>query len=106
MKVSAKREQALRKALLALLPYAPYEDFTSMLEAAKVPNFRALPPTAAAWLAAIAYVRHRHSDYDELLGEGYERDAARFFVIRQINAKLTEWRATRLLTADSDKFEA
>jgi hypothetical protein len=31
------------------------------------------------------------------LNEGYERDAARHFVLANINAKLTEWRATRLI---------
>ena len=61
---------------------------------------RDLPPSIAVWLATIAHVRHEHSDYDRLLAEGYDRDSARFFVVDQINAWLTKWRATRLLDAD------
>jgi hypothetical protein len=59
------------RALTALLPLAPYAD--------------------------IAHVRHAHTDYDRLLAEGYDRDAARFFVIDQINETLTRWRATRMM---------
>jgi hypothetical protein len=60
----------------------------------------ALPPSVAAWLAAVAHIRHAHTDYEKLLAEGYDRDAARFFVIDEINAVLTRWRAMRLLDAD------
>ena len=45
-------------------------------------------------------MRHVHTDYDALLADGYDRDAARFFVVDRINEVLTGWRATRLLDPD------
>lgn len=61
-----------------------------------------LPASVAVWLAAVTYVRHEHTAYDALLAEGYDRDAARFFVVDEINEVLTRWRATRLLEADDE----
>ena len=72
-------------------------------EAASAPHLRGLPVSTAAWLAAVAHVRHQWTDYHQLLDDGYDRDSARFFVINQTNAKLTEWRATRLLDPDGDE---
>ena len=63
---------------------------------------RTLPPGIAAWLATVAHIRHQHTDYDQLLAEGYDRDAARFFVVDAINRVLTRWRATRLLEPDDE----
>ena len=63
---------------------------------------KALPPTIAVWLATIAHVRHEHTAYENLLAEGYDRDAARFFVVGEINETLTTWRATRLLDPDDE----
>lgn len=94
------RQRALAKALTALLPMAPYADIEAIRQAAGARDMRELPPSIAVWLAAIAHVRHAHTDYDRLLDEGYDRDAARFFVIDAINATLTRWRATRLLDAE------
>lgn len=62
-----------------------------------------MPPAIAVWLAAIAHIRHEHTDYEKLLGEGYDRDSARFFVVDQTNEVLTRWRATRLLDPDEDE---
>ena len=53
----------------------------------------------------MTHVRHEHSDYDALLDEGYDRDSARHFVVDQMNAVLTTWRATRLVEADEDEGE-
>jgi hypothetical protein len=61
-----------------------------------------MPPQIAVWLAAIAHIRHEHTDYEKLLEEGYDRDSARFFVVEQTNDVLTRWRATRLLDPDAD----
>jgi hypothetical protein len=36
------------------------------------------------------------------MAEGYDRDSARFFVVDDINAVLTSWRATRLLDPDDE----
>lgn len=96
------RRRALAKALTALLPMAPYSDMERIRAEAGAVHMKALPPSIAVWLATVAYVRHEHTDYEKLLAEGYDRDSARFFVIGQINAVLTRWRATRLLDADDE----
>jgi hypothetical protein len=97
------RQRAIGKALSALLPMAPYADTEPIRAAALAAKFKTLPPTIAVWLATIAHVRHEHTAYDRLLAEGYDREAARFFVIDEINAVLTRWRATRLLDPDDDE---
>lgn len=97
------RQRAVSKALSALLPMAPYADTEPIREAALSARFKMLPPTIAVWLATIAHVRHEHTAYDRLLSEGYDREAARFFVVDEINAVLTRWRATRLLEPDDEE---
>jgi hypothetical protein len=97
MKASTGRQRAVGKALTALLPLAPYSDIERIRELALAAKMKTLPPSVAAWLAVVAHVRHEHSAYDTLLAEGYDRDAARFFVVDEINEVLTRWRATRLL---------
>jgi hypothetical protein len=96
------RRRAVAKALTALLPMAPYADMERIRADACAIHMKALPPSIAVWLATVAHVRHAHTDYEKLLAEGYDRDAARFFVIDEINAVLTRWRATRLLGADDE----
>lgn len=103
MKVATARRRAVDKALTALLPQAPYSDTERIRALANDRKLRTLPPSVAVWLATVAHVRHVHSDYDALLSEGYDRDAARFFVVEQINDVLTRWRATRLLDPDEDE---
>lgn len=97
---NTNRQRAIAKALTALLPMAPYADIEKIREMASARDRRDLPASIAVWIAAITYVRHEHSSYDELLADGYDRDAARFFVVDEINETLTHWRATRLLDAD------
>ena len=97
------RQRAIGKALSTLLPMAPYAATEPIREAASSAKFKTLPPTIAIWLATIAHVRHEHTAYDRLLAEGYDRDAARFFVVDEINAVLTRWRATRLLEPDGEE---
>ena len=63
---------------------------------------RALDAGRAVWLAAVTHIRHARTDYDSLLAEGYDRDAARFFVIEDINTVLRRWQARRLLSADDE----
>ncbi|MGO8955708.1 MAG: DUF2293 domain-containing protein [Rhodomicrobium sp.] len=52
----------------------------------------------AAWLSMVAFVRHALTEYDELLEEGYDQEAARHFVAPEIQAVLTEWGVLRPLT--------
>jgi len=99
-----KRQRDIAKALTALLPLAPYIDAEKIRADAYAPHMKTLPPSIAVWLATIAHIRHVHSEYEKLLGEGYDRDSARFFVIGEINDVLARWRATRLLDADDDEI--
>jgi hypothetical protein len=96
------RQRALDKALTLLVPGAPFEHMESIRRAASARHLRHLPPSVSAWLAIIAHVRHRLTDYDQLLVEGYDRQSARHFTAGNINAVLTEWRATRLLDRDTE----
>ena len=43
-------------------------------------------------LAVIAYVRHRHTNYDELLMSGYERGEARSAVRDRVDEIRDRWR--------------
>ena len=102
-----RRQRALRRALRDLVPLAPLADAEPIyLEALSGAHLRGLPPSIALWLAAIAHIRHRHTDYDQLLAEGYDRDAARFFVLDATNAVLTQWGATRQLAPEDDDLAA
>ncbi|WP_173932065.1 DUF2293 domain-containing protein [Chelativorans sp. Marseille-P2723] len=103
MKVSTQRRRAVNKALTTLLPQAPYADIQRIQTLANDRKLRTLPASVAVWIATVSHVRHEHSDYDELLAEGYDRDAARYFVVDQINAVLTRWRATRLLDPEEEE---
>jgi len=97
------RQRAIAKALTVLLPMAPYSDTEVIRAEAMKPHLKTLPPSVAVWLATVAHVRHTHTEYDRLIDEeGYDRESARFFVIDEINAVLTRWRATRLLEADDE----
>ena len=102
MIATTKRRKAISEALTLLLPGAPYSDIEAIRAEAGSKHMRELPPSIAVWLATVAHVRHQHTDYDQLLAEGYDRDAARFFVIERTNEVLTTWRATRLLDPDDD----
>lgn len=103
MTASTARQRAVGKALAVLVPYAPLADTQKIREGANARNLRDLPPSVAVWLATVAHVRHVHTEYDALLEEGYDRDAARFFVVDAINRVLTSWRATRLLEPDGEE---
>jgi hypothetical protein len=105
VKPSTGRQKALAKALTALIPLAPFSDAEAIRDLAGQRKLRDLPPSIALWIATITHVRHEHSDYDALLDEGYDRDSARHFVVDQMNAVLTNWRATRLVEADEDEGE-
>ena len=54
-------------------------------------------PETAAWLSLVAYVRHTFTDYDQLLGEGYDADSARHFVATRMNEILQAWGVRRRL---------
>ena len=107
MALSTKRQKDIAKSLTLLVPGAMFIDAEPIRERAAKRRYKALPASTSVWLAIVTHIRHVHTDYDALLEEGYERDAARHFVLDAINQKLTQWRATRFLdeTDDSDDEE-
>lgn len=96
------RQRAIGKALTALLPMAPYADMERIRDLALQAKLRDLPPSIAVWLAAVSHIRHVHTEYEALLDEGYDREAARHFTLDEINRHLSAWRATRYLEEDED----
>ncbi len=97
------RNQALRKALRALAPLIPYADSEPVLERAARLMRADLSVGAALWLALVAHVRHRHTDYDALLAEGYDRDAARHFVVDETEAMLKQWGCKKRIDTEADE---
>lgn len=95
-----RRNQELRKALRALAPLIPFADSEPVLERAAKLTREDLSPGAALWLALVAHVRHRHTDYDALLTEGYDRDAARHFVVEATEAVLRDWGCARRIDVE------
>lgn len=92
-----KRQIAIRKALRALVPGIPLDEAQDILARAMRPAMKELSPTAALWLALTSHIRHRHTDYDALLAEGYDRDSARFFVVGPTDDVLTSWGCARMV---------
>lgn len=102
VKANTKRQKSQREALRNLVPLAPYSDFSDILMAMRAPHLRELTSVNAAFLTTVAHIRHQHTDYDTLRDEGYDHDAARFFVAEAIDEKLREWGAPRGLEADPE----
>ncbi|WP_306118639.1 MULTISPECIES: DUF2293 domain-containing protein [unclassified Roseitalea] len=100
--MATRRQAAVARALTALAPMMPLEDAQAVKALVARPHMRGLDAPVAVWLATVAHIRHAHTDYDSLMDEGYDRDAARYFVIDDINAVLRRWQATRLLDPDED----
>ncbi|MCB8836535.1 DUF2293 domain-containing protein [Aurantimonas sp. VKM B-3413] len=98
--MATERQKRIARALTATIPRAPFLDAEAIREAARAKHMRSLTPESAVWLAAVAQIRHMHTDYDALMDDGYDRDAARFFVLDDINAVLGDWGATRHLDPD------
>ncbi len=82
----------------------PFNEAEDVKKLSKQRHLRSLPVPVAVWLSLVAHIRHLHTDYDELMDDGYDRDAARHFVLDDINEVLTGWQATRLL--DGSETEA
>ncbi|AMJ63169.1 DUF2293 domain-containing protein [Bosea sp. PAMC 26642] len=100
-----QRQQSIRKALRALAPGIPLADAQAVLALAERRHMKDLPPATALWLALGSHVRHVHTDYEQLLEDGYEREAARFFVAEETDAVLAGWGCERSVT-ESEEVEA
>jgi hypothetical protein len=99
-----RRQKEMRRQLRVTIPLAPHADAVPILEAALAPHLRRLPPSIALWQAITAHVRHRHTDYEAMLDDGYDRDAARFFCLDEMNEVLTGWGCPRQVTADEPEI--
>jgi hypothetical protein len=100
-----KRQQAIRKALRALAPGIPLSDAEAVLALAERRHMKDLPPATALWLALGSHVRHVHTDYEQLLADGYEREAARFFIADETDAVLAGWGCQRSVSESGEAEE-
>jgi hypothetical protein len=90
------RTEALEEMLRRLAPRIARHELGAVIDHARLsPGLRRAAPEAAAWLSLVAYIRHRLTEYDDLLAEGYDADSARFFVREEINRRLEAWGAIR-----------
>lgn len=86
------RRSEIERAVRSLAPAIPRHELAAVADhALDSPGLRRASPQAAAWLSLVAYARHVFTDYDALLAEGTDADAARFFVLDEINAVLADW---------------
>jgi hypothetical protein len=85
----------LSKMLREMLPRITLADFKAIEEIAERGHLRHLPPGIIAWQAITTHVRHNHTEYDQLLEEGYDSDSARHFVLETMNEKLAKWGCLR-----------
>src|SRR5262249_12964496 len=90
---------AIEAALRRLAPRIPAHECGSVVDhALDHPALRGAAPETAAWLSLVAYVRHVLTDYDALLGEGYDRASARHFVAAAMEEQLRAWGVRRPLS--------
>ena len=92
------RREAIEQAVLRLAPRIPGHEAMAVVDHALTsPGLRGAAPENAAWLSLVAYARHVFTDYDELLGDGYDQDSARHFVRDELGAVLEGWGVRRRL---------
>lgn len=97
------RREAIESAVRILAPRIPRHEFEAVTDhALGSRGLHTATPETAAWLSLTAYIRHRLTDYDNLLEDGYDMDSARFFVLDDMNAVLEEWASPRRVEAEDD----
>jgi hypothetical protein len=97
------RREAIESAVRILAPRIPRHEFESVTDhALGSRGLHTASPEAAAWLSITAFIRHRLTDYDSLLDEGYDVDSARFFVLEDMNAILEEWGSPRRVEPEEE----
>lgn len=95
------RRAAIAQALAVLAPLIPKYDRDAVLDLAEdSPGLRLGSPQAAAWLALTSHVRHAHSDYDQMLDDGYDADSARHFCIEEMRRVLADWGCQKRIGQD------
>ena len=93
----------IRKRLRELVPNISMSGFLEIEQIATAGHLRHLPPSIAVWQAVTTVARHQHTDYDQMLKEGYDADTARHFVRDDINEILKEWGCSRQLSDNEDQ---
>lgn len=97
------RREAIESAVRILAPRIPRHEFEVVTDhALGSRGLHTASPEAAAWLSLVSYIRHRLTDYDSLLDEGYDQDSARFFVLDDMNAILEGWGSPRRVEAEDE----
>jgi hypothetical protein len=97
------RREAIESAIRILAPRIPRHEFEAVTDhALGSRGLYGASPEAAAWLSITAYIRHRMTDYDSLLEEGYDVESARFFVLDDMNAILEEWASPRRVMGEDE----
>ena len=95
--------EAIESAVRILAPRIPRHEFEAVTDhALGSRGLHTASPENAAWLSLTAYIRHRLTDYDSLLDEGYDQESARYFVLDDINAKLDEWGSPRRVRSEDE----
>ena len=98
------RDRLIAEALVRLLPAVPaYDRGEIVAHALSSPGLRTASPEAAAWLSAVAHIRHVHTDYQALLDDEWGLEAARHFTLEPINRILAAWGGRRRLRAEDDE---
>lgn len=93
--MSKKQKLHIQKILGDLFCAIPYYDAEQIIVATQKPHLKHLPISIATWLATIAYIRHNYTDYDNLLQDGFEKEAARYYTTQQINETLENWQCIK-----------
>jgi hypothetical protein len=97
------RQEAIESAVRILAPRIPRHEFEAVKDhALGSRGLHTASPETAAWLSLTAYIRHRLTDYDSLLDEGYDVESARFFVLDDMNAILDTWGSPRRVQAEDE----
>jgi hypothetical protein len=97
------RRDLIESALRVLAPRIPRHESESVIDhALGSRGLHGASPETAAWLSMTAYIRHRLTDYDALLDEGYDPESARFFVLDETNRVLEEWGSPRRVSGEEE----
>ena len=95
------RREAIESAVRILAPRIPRHEFDAVTDhALGSRGLYTATPEVAAWLSLTAYIRHRLTDYDELLDDSYDAESARFFVLDDMNGVLEEWGSPRRVSGE------
>ena len=93
------RRETLAEVLGRIAPDIPRFEREAVLDhALDSEGLRKSAPDTAVWLSLVAFVRHQLTDYDDLLGEGYDPDSARHAVAEDMRKVLRDWGIKRSLS--------